>query len=64
MQCGYSSDCCINAAVDLLDQRRIAVAIEHSMVVAEPDDAPEFLLIALELENSQGALDIVSSGER
>jgi hypothetical protein len=37
-------DCC-NAAADQVDQRRIEVAIEHS--IAEPEDnTPEFLLMA------------------
>jgi bacillopeptidase F (M6 metalloprotease family) len=39
-------DCC-DAAVDPMDQRRIAAAIEHSIDLAAPEgDAPEFLLMA------------------
>ena len=39
-------DCC-DAAVDPVDQRRIEVAIEHSIDLAAPEaDAPEFLLMA------------------
>ena len=41
-------DCC-NAAVDPVDQRRIEVAIKHSIDLAAPEgDAPEFLLMAAE----------------
>ena len=39
-------DCC-DAAVDRLDQRRIEVAIKHSIDLAAPEgNAPEFLLMA------------------
>jgi hypothetical protein len=41
-------DCC-EAAVDPVDQRRIQVAMEHSIDLAAPEgDAPEFLLMAAE----------------
>ena len=33
---------CSSAAADPRDQRRIELAIEHSIAVAEPDDVPDF----------------------
>ena len=49
---------CSNTEVDPRDHRRIELAIEHSIAVAEPeDDAPDLITI----ENPQGVPDIVAA---